>query len=127
MYAGEVVEEASTSDLLRTRHHPYTEGLLGAMPRVGRNAERSGDDSRNGAAADQLARRMSFREPLPYAWERCASEHPPLYQIGGGTRRAAISPSSRASRPSARRRIAERRICEPSRAHGRSSPFADLR
>jgi ABC-type dipeptide/oligopeptide/nickel transport system ATPase component len=25
-----------------------------------------------------------FRDRCPYAWDRCAAEHPPLYQIGAG-------------------------------------------
>jgi peptide/nickel transport system ATP-binding protein len=35
MYAGRKVEEASVADLFRTPRHPYTQGLLGALPRLG--------------------------------------------------------------------------------------------
>lgn len=35
MYAGRKVEEASVDDLFRTPRHPYTQGLLGAVPRLG--------------------------------------------------------------------------------------------
>ena len=35
MYAGRKVEEASVKDLFRTPRHPYTTGLLGAVPRLG--------------------------------------------------------------------------------------------
>ena len=35
MYAGQIVEEASVHDLFARPQHPYTEGLLGAMPQVG--------------------------------------------------------------------------------------------
>ena len=40
MYAGQIVEEASVTDLFERPQHPYTEGLLGAMPQVGRLEER---------------------------------------------------------------------------------------
>jgi peptide/nickel transport system permease protein len=40
MYAGQIVEEASVHDLFEHPQHPYTEGLLGAMPQVGRLDER---------------------------------------------------------------------------------------
>lgn len=40
LYAGEVVEEATTADLFRSPAHPYTRGLLGAVPRLGRPAVR---------------------------------------------------------------------------------------
>ncbi len=35
MYAGRKVEEASTVELFRNPRHPYTKGLLGAVPRLG--------------------------------------------------------------------------------------------
>ena len=35
MYAGRKVEEALVSDLFRSPRHPYTQGLLGALPRLG--------------------------------------------------------------------------------------------
>jgi peptide/nickel transport system ATP-binding protein len=35
MYAGQVVEQAATSDLFRSPQHPYTQGLVDAIPRRG--------------------------------------------------------------------------------------------
>ena len=35
MYAGRKVEEARVSELFRSPRHPYTQGLLGALPRLG--------------------------------------------------------------------------------------------
>ncbi len=40
MYAGQIVEEGPVHDLFANPRHPYTEGLLGAMPQVGRPDER---------------------------------------------------------------------------------------
>src|SRR6185437_6467123 len=40
MYGGEVVEEAAVAELFARAHHPYTEGLLHAMPQVGQERER---------------------------------------------------------------------------------------
>jgi oligopeptide/dipeptide ABC transporter ATP-binding protein len=34
MYAGRIVEEAPVRDIFRTPRHPYTEGLLGSVPRL---------------------------------------------------------------------------------------------
>jgi peptide/nickel transport system ATP-binding protein len=35
MYAGRKVEEAAVAELFRTPRHPYTQGLLGAVPKLG--------------------------------------------------------------------------------------------
>src|SRR6201991_1123911 len=35
MYAGRKVEEAPVAELFRSPRHPYTQGLLGALPRLG--------------------------------------------------------------------------------------------
>lgn len=35
MYGGKLVEERDTYDLFSNPHHPYTQGLLGALPRLG--------------------------------------------------------------------------------------------
>ena len=84
MYAGEVVEEALTTDLFARPHHPYTEGLLGAMPRVGGGHDRLATIPGTVPAPTNWPAGCRFRDRCPYSWERCASEHPPLYQLGGG-------------------------------------------
>jgi oligopeptide/dipeptide ABC transporter ATP-binding protein len=84
MYAGEVVEEATTAMLFDAAHHPYTEGLLGAMPRVGGEAERLATIPGTVPPPTAWPTGCRFHDRCPYAWDRCAREHPPLYQIGGG-------------------------------------------
>jgi len=42
MYAGRKVEEASARDLFANPRHPYTQGLLGAVPRLGSSLEAGG-------------------------------------------------------------------------------------
>ena len=85
MYGGEVVEEAPRRRRCSPKpHHPYTEGLLHAMPRVGQAQERLAVIPGHRAAADRVAAGCRFRDRCPYAWERCEREHPPLYQIGAG-------------------------------------------
>lgn len=39
MYAGEVVEEGSVIEVLKSRHHPYALGLLNSVPRPDRDSE----------------------------------------------------------------------------------------
>ncbi len=39
MYAGQIVEEAPVRDLFKDPRHPYTQGLLGSVPVIGRKAK----------------------------------------------------------------------------------------
>ena len=40
MYAGKIVETGSVMDIFRAAHHPYTRGLLAAVPRLGSSRTR---------------------------------------------------------------------------------------
>ena len=84
MYGGEVVEEARVETLFTEPHHPYTEGLLHAMPRVGRRRERLAVIPGSVPPPTAWPTGCRFRDRCSYAWDRCAREHPPLYQIGVG-------------------------------------------
>jgi peptide/nickel transport system ATP-binding protein len=84
MYGGEIVEEAPVGDLFARAHHPYTEGLLAAMPQVGQERERLATIPGSVPPPTKWPQGCRFHDRCPYAWERCAAEHPPLYQIGGG-------------------------------------------
>ena len=99
MYAGEVVEEAPVNALFASAHHPYTEGLLTAMPRVGQLRERLTVIPGTVPAPTAWPVGCRFHDRCPYAWERCVVEHPPLYRIEGGhTSRChlAVEPDRRA-------------------------------
>jgi oligopeptide/dipeptide ABC transporter ATP-binding protein len=84
MYGGEIVEEAPVNDLFARAHHPYTEGLLNAMPRVGHERERLTTIPGSVPPPTNWPAGCRFHDRCPYAWERCATEHPPLYQIAKG-------------------------------------------
>jgi oligopeptide/dipeptide ABC transporter ATP-binding protein len=84
MYAGEVVEEAPVRELFRAAHHPYTEGLLRAMPRVGGGEDRLATIPGSVPPPTAWPHGCRFRDRCPYAWELCEREHPPLYQVGTG-------------------------------------------
>jgi oligopeptide/dipeptide ABC transporter ATP-binding protein len=40
MYAGQIVEQAATRQILDAPRHPYTRGLLASVPEIGRHADR---------------------------------------------------------------------------------------
>ncbi|MDF1504986.1 ABC transporter ATP-binding protein [Roseisolibacter sp. H3M3-2] len=84
MYAGEVVEESPVGPLFAAPHHPYAEGLLAAVPRLGDRRDRLATIPGTVPPATAWPSGCRFRDRCPYAWERCAREHPPLYRIGDG-------------------------------------------
>ncbi|HEV7704177.1 MAG TPA: ABC transporter ATP-binding protein [Gemmatimonadaceae bacterium] len=84
MYAGEIVEQAGVRELFAHPHHPYTEGLMAAMPRAGTKRERLAVIPGAVPSPYDWPAGCRFHARCPYAWERCEHEHPPLYQIGEG-------------------------------------------
>jgi peptide/nickel transport system ATP-binding protein len=103
MYGGEVVEEASVTELFAAGHHPYTEGLMRAMPRVGDARDRLATIPGTVPPPTAWPAGCRFHDRCQYAWERCTTDHPPLYSIGtresvDATAVAATSPGTHTSR-----------------------------
>jgi peptide/nickel transport system ATP-binding protein len=84
MYGGEIVEEAPVAKIFAAPHHPYTEGLLGAMPRVGQERERLQTIPGTVPPPTAWPSGCRFHDRCMYAWERPEHEHPTLYDLGGG-------------------------------------------
>lgn len=82
MYGGEIVEEADVRVLFASAHHPYTEGLMHAMPQITESRERLNVIPGTVPPPTAWPSGCRFRDRCQYAWERCETEHPPLYQIG---------------------------------------------
>jgi peptide/nickel transport system ATP-binding protein len=86
MYAGRIVEIGEVRELVRNPLHPYTQGLMAAIPtlalRVPRLAQIPGAMPRLSAIPPGCA----FAPRCPRAFERCG-ERPPL--IAAGDRSAA--------------------------------------
>jgi peptide/nickel transport system ATP-binding protein/oligopeptide transport system ATP-binding protein len=78
MYAGRIVETGSVADVLARPRHPYTLGLIGAVPQAGR--ERRPLASIEGAppALTELPRGCAFHPRCGFATQICASQRPPL-------------------------------------------------
>ncbi len=110
MYAGSIVEEAPVEELFRNPRHPYTRGLLGALPRLdgpgaeGADAASGASDGRSGgtdgASGDSDPLRLASIEGRPprllseptacafaprcgYATAKCREAVPSLVAIQG--------------------------------------------
>lgn len=84
MYAGSIVEYAPVSDLFQQPMHPYTKGLLGAIPRLDRDIERLAVIPGTLPNLFDLPEGCKFRERCSEALEICASVRPRLIEIEPG-------------------------------------------
>lgn len=83
MYAGTVVESAPTAELFRKNFHPYTIGLMEAVPRLTGGGIQSGI---YGSIPDYLypPKGCRFAPRCPRATAECLENKPPLLDIGNG-------------------------------------------
>ena len=86
MYAGRVVESASTEQLFARPTHPYTSALLQSLPGTG-SSHRSPLHQIGGTPPDptRLGAGCPFRVRCPYAEEKCAQAEPDLIDRGQGS------------------------------------------
>ncbi len=82
MYAGTAVEEASVHDIFFDPKHPYTEGLLASIPRLGGKAGRLSVIP--GIVPDPLniPSGCCFSDRCPKREERCLAAEPPMFVDG---------------------------------------------
>jgi oligopeptide/dipeptide ABC transporter ATP-binding protein len=83
MYTGRIVETGRTRDLIDAPEHPYTKGLLGAIPRLGAG---SGEPlvGIGGAVPDlmDLPSGCTFHPRCPLADDGCSVDPPPIKSVG---------------------------------------------
>jgi peptide/nickel transport system ATP-binding protein len=83
MYAGRIVEHGTVEQIFRDPRHPYTEGLLAAVPRLGRRQERLAVIPGSVPSPTDWPRGCRFHDRCPYAWDRCAAAEPGLLPVAG--------------------------------------------
>jgi oligopeptide/dipeptide ABC transporter ATP-binding protein len=83
MYAGEIVEEAPVDELFSNPRHPYTQGLLRALPHVSRKRRELVPIAGLVPPAQMMPPGCRFAPRCPHALTQCWDEHP-AYEIHGG-------------------------------------------
>ena len=82
MYAGKVVERAPVQALFDTPQHPYTVGLLGAIPRLDLAQHRLASIEGQVPSPLQRPAGCGFAPRCPFAQERCHIQAPALQTVG---------------------------------------------
>ncbi len=87
LYAGELVENAATDALFQRPLHPYTQGLLDSVPKIGRNktdVRLSAIPGKIPPPAERDITGCIFAPRCALALPHCLAERPPLEQIAPG-------------------------------------------
>ena len=84
MYAGRVIEYGSVKDVFSSPQHPYTFGLIGALPALEGPRERLLAIPGTIANAHDLPSGCAFHPRCEKCEERCKTEQPHMKHIGNG-------------------------------------------
>ena len=85
MYAGMVMEYSDVNTLFAEPLHPYTQGLMKALPRMGEIQDKLYVIEGTVPSLYELPAGCRFWPRCPYATERCKGEVPELYEVGERT------------------------------------------
>jgi peptide/nickel transport system ATP-binding protein len=87
MYAGEMVERAEVADIFANPQHPYTQGLIRCVPKLG--ADKSGSIlypiPGRVPPPDTRPSGCVFAPRCDYVQDRCRAERPQLRELANGT------------------------------------------
>jgi oligopeptide transport system ATP-binding protein len=86
MYLGRLVETGDVDSVFETPEHPYSRALLSAISTVSEADEQAKPEQREieGEVPDPREKPSgcAFRSRCPKAFDACADEEPPMYQLG---------------------------------------------
>ena len=91
-YAGRVVEAGSRTDVLGRPRHPYTRGLLDALPHPEASATPLVAVSGAPPAPRNVPPGCAFHPRCPYALEECRIAVPPLVRVNGRSLACPVDP-----------------------------------
>ncbi len=79
MYGGQIVEQGTATQIFTQPRHPYTQGLLRAIPRLGARTDALEVIPGTVPSPTDWPQGCRFRGRCPYEFEKCP-EHPPLFE-----------------------------------------------
>ncbi|MBL6927807.1 MAG: ABC transporter ATP-binding protein [Rhodospirillales bacterium] len=82
MYAGRVVEEGPTADIVTHPKHPYTRGLIAALPQEGTAGKRLNQIPGSMPTLDAIPDGCAFHPRCPHADDVCRASVPEIVKVG---------------------------------------------
>ncbi|NCO86225.1 MAG: oligopeptide ABC transporter ATP-binding protein OppD [Rhodobacterales bacterium] len=92
MYGGQVMEEGTTEQVFAAPSHPYTQGLLSAVPRIDRDDDELATIAGEPPDMSHLPAGCPFSPRCDVVRPECPGQRPPLLAFGAGRRRACHQP-----------------------------------
>jgi len=81
MYAGRIVEDGPVRDIFNNPSHPYTEALIGSVPKIDERVERLYQIEGQPPALYDLPPGCRFAARCPYTKDKCIEEYPPDFVL----------------------------------------------
>lgn len=86
MYASQIVEEGSIQEIFHDPKHPYTQGLLKAVPKLDSKSKRLDTIPGNVPPPDQYPKGCHFSTRCPFVMDKCRDQIPKLLEFGNNRR-----------------------------------------
>lgn len=81
MYCGRIVEQAESDSLFDHPKHPYTKGLIGAIPHLQKKGEKLNEIPGNVPAPDEITEGCRFKTRCEFVFDKCLTQEPELTQV----------------------------------------------
>ena len=82
MYAGRLAEVGPVQQVIQQAKHPYTEGLMGSIPKVGHHTDRLAQIEGSMPRLTEIPNGCAYHPRCPKAFARCFVERPDLMRQG---------------------------------------------
>jgi len=83
MYAGRVAEQGTTKDVIQNPRHPYTRGLMSALPQQNQAGKRLYQIPGSMPTLDQMPEGCAFNPRCEFVSDNCLKEVPDLESLDG--------------------------------------------
>ena len=83
MYAGRIIEQGPTKEIINDAQHPYTQGLINALPQMGIRGQRLSQIRGSMPSLQAMPKGCPFSSRCDYATETCRHVLPGFTQSGG--------------------------------------------